>query len=200
VVLLLALGGYAYAVTSAPSASTGSGNGKPSAAPSSSVLAPTAPTTTAPSTSSTGTTSGNPGTQVVLAPAAGNGNGNGNCVDPASESANCPHTFGVKVGAAPTLYPGVAGFLPVTYSNPNNFDINVATYRVSVSVPTAQATACPASNLLVPSGTVTLSPPLTAPKNGSVAATVPVKLAATAPEGCQRVTFTITVNATAVKK
>jgi ABC-type transport system substrate-binding protein len=196
-VLLLALAGVAYAVTSSPSASPGLGKDKPSATPTSSVLAPSAPQTTTPSTgSNTGA-----GTQIVLAPAStGNGNGNGNCVDPASESANCPHSFGVMVGAAQTLYPGVARSLPVTYSNPNNFDIFISTYRVSVSVPSTQAAACPASNLLVPSGTVTLTPQLAVAKIRSVLTTIPIRLSANAPEGCQRVTFTITVSASAVKK
>jgi hypothetical protein len=202
--LLLALCGVGYAVTSSPSASTGPGKDKPSATPTSSVLAPNAPQTSAPSAgSSTSAGPGNAGTgtQVVLAPASsGNGNGSGNCVDPASESANCPHSFGVTVGTAPMLYPGVTRALPVTFSNPNGFDIFVASYLVSVSEPTAQSIACPASSLLVPSGTVTLSPNLKAPKNGSVSTTVPIKLAANAPEGCQQVTFTITVNASAVKK
>jgi len=203
VVLLLALGGYGYAVTSSPSASTGPGKGKPSASPTADVLAPSGPSSPS-SPSSAGTSSGgsagSTGTQVVLAPAASNGNGNGNCVEPSNGNGNCVKSFGVTVGHAQTLYPGLARTLPVTYSNPNSFDIVVTTYRVSVSVPSAQSSACPASSLLVPSGTVTLSPQLTVPKNGSVATTIPIKLSSGAPGGCQSVTFTITVTASAVKK
>jgi hypothetical protein len=176
-VLLLALGGAGYALTS-PSASTGSG--KPSAGPSG---------------------------QVVLAPSAsgnnGNGNGNGgndNCVEPSNGNGNCVKTFGVTVGHAPLLYPTLTRNLPVTYSNPNSFDIEVTTYRVSVSVPTSKAGACPASSLLVPTGTVTLSPRIALPKKGSAATTIPIRLGADAPEGCQDVTFSVTVDATAVKK
>jgi hypothetical protein len=33
-----------------------------------------------------------------------------------------------------------------------------------------------------------------------VTTTVPIQLAASAPEACQRVTFTVTIDATAVKK
>jgi len=205
VVLLLALGGYGYAVTSSPSASTGPGKGKPSASPTADVLAPNAPSNpTSPSVSSTTTSGGTPGpgTQVVLAPAAsnGNGNGNGNCVEPSNGNGNCVKSFGVSVGQSQTLYPGLVRTLPVTYSNPNSFDILVTTYRVSVTVPSSQSSACPASSLQVPSGTVSLNPPLTAPRNGSVATTIPIKLSANAPDGCQSVTFTITVNASAVKK
>jgi hypothetical protein len=174
VVLLLALCGVAYAVSTSPSASTS--QGKPSASPTAT------------------------GTQVVLAPASSNASGNGNCVEPSNGTGNCVKSFGVAVGQAQTLYPGLVRSLPVTYSNPNNFDILVTTYRVSVSVPSSQSTVCPASSLQVPSGTVTLNPQLTAPRNGSVATTIPIKLSSGAPDGCQSVTFTITVNASAVKK
>jgi hypothetical protein len=176
-VLLLALGMCGYRLSLTPSAATGPTKDKPSAAPSTS----------------------------VLAPAANNGNANGggsggtsNCVDPSSEAGNCDHHFGVAVGHAQTLYPGLTRTLPVTYSNPNNFDIFISTYRVSVS--SANAAACPASNLLVPNGTITLNPTLKAAKNASVTASVPIKLSANAPDGCQHVTFTITVNSSAVKK
>jgi hypothetical protein len=204
VVLLLTLCGVAYAASTSPSVSTG--KGKPSASPTADVLAPNGPSS--PSSSSTagatgGSSSGGAtGTQVVLAPAASNptGNGNGNCVEPSNGTGNCVKSFGVAVGQAQTLYPGLVRSLPVTYSNPNNFDILVTTYRVSVSVPSSQSTACPASSLQVPSGTVTLNPQLTAPGNGSVATTIPIKLSSGAPDGCQSVTFTITVNASAVKK
>jgi hypothetical protein len=214
VVLLLALGGYAYAQSSSPSASTGPGKAGPSATPSATpsvtVLAPTQTAQPKPSgsTGSTdlGTTS--TGQSLVLAPQAagnngnGNGNGNGNnpCVDPASESPSCPHTFGVRVGQSPLLYPSVARNLPVTFVNPNNFAISVTSYRVSVVVPGAAATSCPASNLQVPAGTVSLNPGLAVAKNATTATTVPIKLAATAPAACQNVSFTITVNASAVKK
>jgi hypothetical protein len=198
-VLLLALGMCGYRLSLTPSASTGPEKGKPSAtssaSPSTSVLPPQQ--TAAPgATVGTGSAGG---TQLVLAPAANNSNGVGNC-NPESESANCVHHFGVTVGQAPTLYPGLTRALPVIYSNPNNFDIFIKTYRVSVTVPSANAATCPASNLLVPSGTVTLSPTLTTAKNGSVTTTVPIQLAASAPDACQRVRFTVTIDATAVKK
>lgn len=204
-VLLLVLATCGYRLTFSPSASTGPGKDKPSATPSTQVLAPqqsaqpSSPSTTGPVDLGTGRS----GQSLVLAPqAASNGNGNGNnqCIDPASDNGNCPHTFGVQVGQAPLLYPDVVRNLPVTFVNPNNFPIDVKTYRVTVSVAAANATACPASNLQVPVGTVSLSPGLTIAKNASTSTTVPIKLSATAPEGCQRVTFTITVNASAVKK
>jgi hypothetical protein len=170
--LLLALGSAGYALSSSPSTSTGSSKDKPSSS-------------------------------TVLAPAASNGNGSGgndNCVEPSNGNGNCAKTFGVTVGQLPTLYPSLVRSLPVTYTNPNSFDISVTTYRVSVSVPGPLSAACPASSLQVPAGTITLTPALTVARNGSVGTTVPVKLPADAPEGCQGVTFTITVNASAVKK
>jgi hypothetical protein len=195
--LLLALGGVGYALSSSPSASTGPG--KPSASPSADVLAPNA-SSGKPGSTPTAGPSASAGTSVVLAPAASNGNGNGNCVEPSNGNGNCVKSFGVTVGQAQTLYPGLARTLPVSYSNPNAFDILVTSYRVSVSVPASQSAACPASSLEVPSGTVMLSPSLTAPRKGSVATTIPVRLSASAPDGCQSVSFAITVSASAVKK
>jgi hypothetical protein len=205
-VLLVALSTCGYRLTFSPSASTGHGT-KPSATPSTGVLAPqarsgpTGPSTTGRKRGAAGTTS----TQVVLAPAAANGNGNGNggndnCVEPSNGNGNCVKTFGVKVGQTPLLYPTVTRNLPVTYSNPNSFDIEVTTYRVSVTVPASKTAICPASSLLVPAGTVTLSPRITLAKKGSSTTTIPISLGANAPEGCQDVTFSVTVDASAVKK
>jgi hypothetical protein len=106
----------------------------------------------------------------------------------------------VTIGQTPLLYPTVTRNLPVSYTNPNSFDIEVSTYRVSVSVPSSNVAACPPSSLMVPAGTVTLNPRITVPKKGSVSRIIPIRLGADAPEGCQGVTFSITLNATAVKK
>lgn len=179
-VLLMALASAGYALSSSPSAPTGP-SGKSSGTTSTDVLAPSAST-------KNGNNGGN------------GGGGTDNCVDPSSETGNCDHRFGVTVGQTPLLYPGVVRSLPVTFTNPNNFDIYITSYRVSVSVPVSNATACPASSLQVPTGTVTPNPRLTVVKNGSVITTVPIKLSADAPEGCQQVTFAITVNASGVKK
>jgi hypothetical protein len=205
VLLLLTLGGYGYAQSSSPSVSAGSAKTTPTASPSAQVSAPTQAAKPS-SGGSSGTVdlgTSSSGQVVVLAPqaASSNGNnGNGNCVDPASESANCPHTFGVRVGQSPLLYPGVTRNLPVTFDNPNNFAIGVSSYRVAVTVPAAANSTCPASNLQVPAGTISLNPNIPIAKNASIATTVPIKLAPSAPNACQNVVFTITVNASAVKK
>jgi hypothetical protein len=169
-VLLLVLAGWGYRLNVTPSASTGSGTGSSSA--------------------------------QVLAPAASGGSGGsgGSCTNSSSGSGSCDHSLGVMIGQTQTLYPGLDRSLPVTFSNSNSFDILVTSYQVSVAVPASKATTCPASNLQVPTGTVALNPKLVAPKNGSVATTVPIKLSANAPGACQQVTFAISINASAVKK
>jgi hypothetical protein len=175
-VLLVALASAGYALSSSPSTSTGP-NGKTSSAQ---VLAPAA------NAGNNGNTSSN--------------SSNDNCVVPSNANGNCVKTFGVTVGSTPLLYPSLTRQLPVTFSNPNSFDINVTSYKVSVGVPAAKAADCPVSSLLVPTGTVTLTPQLTATKNSFVTTNVDIKLPANAPEGCQDVPFSITVNASAVKK
>lgn len=150
---------------------------------------------------STGPTQG--GGQHVLAAKGSNGNthtGTDNCIEPSNGNGNCQKTFGVAVGAIGPIYPGQTQQLPVTWSNPNSFDIQVVRYSLGVAVPSGSATACPASSLQVASGQVTLNPTVTVPRNGSSSSTVPVTLPVSAPDGCQQVPFSITVNATAVKK
>jgi hypothetical protein len=173
-VLLLALASAGYAASSSPSASTGASGKTPS-------------------------------TQVLAPAASSNGNSsssgsNDNCVEPSNGNGNCVKTFGVTVGSTPLLYPSLTRQLPVTFTNPNNFDIYITSYKVSVGVPAAKAAGCPASSLQVPTGTVTLAPQLTATKNSSVTTNVAITLPADARPGCQNVPFSITVNASAVKK
>jgi hypothetical protein len=195
VVGLLALAAAGFALSSSPSGSPGSG--KPSASPSSQVLAPSGGQTT-----SSGSATGSGTAQVALAPAANTNNGNGaggntNCVTPSNSNGNCDKTFGVSVGSTGLLYPSVVRDLPVTFSNPNSFAIKVTSYSVSVAVPSS-ATGCPASSLQVPAGPVAVN--LEMAKKGQANTTIPVKLGADAPEGCQDVPFSITVNASAVMK
>jgi hypothetical protein len=174
-VLLVALASAGYAVSSSPSASTGA-NGKISSAQ---VLAPAA-------------NAGNNGN--------GTGNGNGsspNCLDPSSENGNCIHPLVVDVGQVDALYPGVGQPLPVTFTNPYNFDIYITSYRVSR---TSLKTGCPATDLQIPTTTYTPSPKLTVAKNGFITEYVQIKLSADAVEACQLANFSITVNASAVKK
>jgi hypothetical protein len=196
--LLLALGAAAYALSSPSGSPAG---GKPSAGSSNQVLAPSGGQTTTSSGSATGSGTG----QVALAPAGSNtgNNGNGaggnsNCVVPSNGNGNCDKTFGVSVGSTGLLYPSVVRNLPVTFSNPNSFDIKVTSYRVSVAVPASSATGCPASSLNVPPGTVAVDVPMA--KKGTASMSFPVSLGADAPEGCQNVPFSITVNASAVMK
>jgi hypothetical protein len=178
-VLLVALASAGYALSSSPSAST-EVTGKSAGSSSAQVLAPAAK-------------SGN------------NGNGsssssNDNCVEPSNGNGNCVKTFGVTVTDAGPLYPGVPITLPVRFSNPNNFDIKVTSYRVSVSVPLGTV-GCSSDDLhVLPSRAVDLNQGVTVAKNGWVDNPIQVKLLSDAPEGCQSVPFSTTVNASAVKK
>lgn len=170
--LLLALAGYAYAATSSPSASTGSG--RPAAGSTTTVLAPE---------------------QLSGSSAAGKISPDAPCTDPSNDK--CEHHFGVSVGQTQTLYPGLARTLPVTYSNPYSFDILVSSYRVTVSVD--RPASCAVTNLIV-TGTVNLNPKLLVARSSSASTTIPVTLAAGAPNGCQQAKFSLTVDATGVKK
>ena len=118
----------------------------------------------------------------------------------AQGNGNCSKTFGVAVGKVGLIYPGQTRQLPVTWSNPNSFDLNVETYTVTAAVPSSVAARCAASNLTVPAGNRTPSPAIAIARNASTTTTIPVSMPKSAPNGCQAVTFTVTVNATAVKK
>lgn len=132
-----------------------------------------------------------------------NGNtitGTDNCVVPSNSNGNCRKTFGVRVGDIGPIYPGQTRHLPVVWSNPNSFDIQVVSYSLSVNVPTGSSSTCPASSLQVADGKVSLNPAVAVVRNGSSSSSVPVTLPVSAPEGCQQVPFSITVDATAVMK
>lgn len=134
--------------------------------------------------------------QAVVAQ--GNGQSNDQCVTPSNGQGNCLSTFGVSVGAVNPIYPTQTRTLPVTFSNPNSFAIVVDSWKPTVSVPAGSA--CPASALSVPTDTRTAAGPPSVPAKGSASVTLPVTLLNTAPNACQRVTFAVTVTATAVKK
>lgn len=137
----------------------------------------------------------------------GNDNGDGGCSGVGNPNCNGGSTgggnvkeLGVAVGTVDGLYPGKNVDLPVTYTNPHSFDVNVSSYTVEAAVPEGVAAACPASNLAVPAGTITLSPRLNVAPHSSTQSDVPIGLRASAPDGCQNVTFSVTVTAWAVKK
>ena len=140
--------------------------------------------------------------------AQGNGQGNGpangqsndTCVVPSNATGNCLSTFGVAVAPIGAIYPGQAKQLRVTWSNPNAFDILVSSYAAAVNVPAAVSARCPAATLQVPAGTRTLDPKVAVPGKGTASTDIAVALPATAPNGCQGVSFRVTVTATAVKK
>jgi hypothetical protein len=114
--------------------------------------------------------------------------------------------FGLTVGPMVGIYPTGSKHIPLTFSNPHNFDIVVKT--VAVQAADASST-CSATHLQRPSGTVALASPVLVPKNGTAAgpsSTSPdgqvlrVTMLNTAPDQCQGVSFPISVTAMAEKR
>lgn len=132
-----------------------------------------------------------------------NGKNNSSCTP---SSAGPVKEFGVAVGPMTGIYPTGWKSIPLTFSNPHNFDIVVKTVAVRVSNATV---ACEATHLQHPVGVVTLRSPITVPKKSSRPGpsgasddgqTLRVTLLNSAPDSCQNVRFPITVTATAVKR
>jgi hypothetical protein len=99
--------------------------------------------------------------------------------------------FGVVVGDVSGLYPGRRIDLPVTFVNGHGAAILVRTAKV-----TATGTAqCGSEHLLL--SDITFSTPIRVPARSSSSTQLPFGLLATAPDGCQDATFTVTVTAKA---
>jgi hypothetical protein len=113
-----------------------------------------------------------------------------------------PHPVVITAGSNPAdLLPGGAGAVAVKLDNTvsggngNNFAVQLSKVN-TVSVASSDETACPASNV-----TANQTLPYTLPSaisvgaNTSVTTTIAnlVKLSASAPDGCQGKTFTVTV-------
>ena len=114
--------------------------------------------------------------------------------------------FGLTVGAMSGIYPTGSKPIPMTFTNPHNFDIVVKTVAVQVS---NASTLCQATHLQRPSGTVTLASPVIVPNNGTASGPPPtstdgqvlrVTLLNSAPDACQGASFPITVTAMADKR
>lgn len=88
-------------------------------------------------------------------------------------------------GTVQDLMPGVQGSLLLTAHNPNSVPISVTSLQVATSSAPA---ACPASNLTTTDFTGTLD----VPANSTATQSVPISLAAVAPDGCQNVSFSLT--------
>ncbi|SDT02299.1 hypothetical protein SAMN04488570_3318 [Nocardioides scoriae] len=129
----------------------------------------------------------------------GGGGGTDNCIAPSQGQGSCAGVFGVSVGSTTGLVPGLTRSLPVTWSNPHPFDILVDGYTVRAVVPAAYARTCPATSPVAP-GASPLAPRVAVPGRGTASSYVPVTLSRTAPDACQRVPFSVTVTATAVKR
>lgn len=128
------------------------------------------------------------------------GNGGTNpCVQASNGKANCVATFGVTVGSVSGLVPTRTVSLPVTWSNPNSFDILVDGY--TVTVPRTTPSACPTGSVQTP-GKVALagSKRVVVPAKKTATTSVAVTMANSAPDTCRGAQYAITVTASAVKK
>lgn len=144
---------------------------------------------------------GGSGSSATSAPSGNNGN-----TDPTTgcnTNGNCTghdNQFGVTVGNVSGLYPGRSTTVPVTFTNPNSFAINVTGATLSATLVSASAgtPACSAS-YLVTGAYPFASPGLLVAKNGSTSTSLPIGLRSTAPDACKQARWTITVTADAVK-
>ncbi|WP_460818445.1 hypothetical protein [Nocardioides korecus] len=129
----------------------------------------------------------------------GGGGGTDNCVQPSGGNGNCAGTFDVTVGSVTGLVPTRSVSVPVTFSNPNSFDIVVDGY--SVTVPRTNATGCPTTSVQA-AGQVTLPSTnrvvVVAKKSASLSTVV--TMLNSSPNACKGAQYTINVTASAVKK
>jgi hypothetical protein len=93
-------------------------------------------------------------------------------------------------GSVSGLVPGARRTIEIQVTNPNGREVTVTDVAVGV---TAERTGCPASALEVGHA----STPLAVPASGSSTTTLPVTLAASAPDACQGASFALRYSATA---
>ena len=137
-------------------------------------------------------------TLAVVAPSFGAGLTGWGSNDPSAVTrTTATPRLGVTVGRVTGLHPGGPSRVTVRYANPFGFSVAVASQKVTVTSPAA---GCLASNLVAPAGTVRLTKPLALKPHRSGTTTVPVARRPDAPKACQRVAFTVTVWAQAVKR
>jgi hypothetical protein len=95
-------------------------------------------------------------------------------------------------GSADGLYPGFAGPLVLTVTNPEHFPIKVTSLTVAVSSASA---LCNAANIHVSA----FSGPLVVPATGSATTHLTIQLVHAAPDACQGVSFPLSYAGTAGK-
>jgi len=114
--------------------------------------------------------------------------------------------FGLTVGAMTGIYPTGSKHVPLTFSNPHNFDIVVKTVAVEVFDANDD---CSQVHLTRPAEAVTLRSQVIVPKNGVADGPAPtsadgqtlrVTMLNTVPNVCQGVSYPITVTAMAEKR
>ena len=119
-----------------------------------------------------------------------NGKSNSSC------TGNAPtKQFEVTVGNLGGMYPGSSEALPLSFMNPESFDIKVTTLQIDA---VADSTGCPTTYLQYPTSVALAPAVVLSRKGGTGSTTVPVGLKPSATDACQDVSFTVTVTATAV--
>jgi hypothetical protein len=119
----------------------------------------------------------------------------------ASVSTTSAAQLTVTAGATPpALFPGRTVDLPVSVANPNGYPVSL-TRLTGVTVTSSNSTACPATNITLPSavtsgiaaGGFLLPTPINANAGSSGSGTLSglITLASSAPDGCQSRTFDI---------
>jgi len=90
------------------------------------------------------------------------------------------------------LLPGGTGTASFKLQNGNSFGATYTSVR-NESVSSSNSSACPSSNIIVPSTPYSISSVAVNANSTSGTQTIPVTLSASAPNGCQGITFTITL-------
>ena len=122
-----------------------------------------------------------------------------------STTSATPLTVTASATPPPDLYPGRTVDLGISVANGNGYPVSL-TRLTAVTVASSDASACPASNITLPTAVVdgmaaggyTLPTPINVAAGASSTATLTglLTLAPGAPNGCQGKTFTVTVTLT----
>jgi hypothetical protein len=129
------------------------------------------------------------------------GSGSGGAA--ATVASNLVITAVTPTGSAATLYPGgPASAVDMTIANPNPFAVTINTWAWGTPI-SSNPTSCPNANVTVDANaplTASLSIPANATANTTYVITGVLDMSHNAPNGCQGMTFTVPVTATATQQ
>lgn len=114
-----------------------------------------------------------------------------------SEAARGSNQFGVRVGSSAGLHPGGEVSVRVTYSNPFGFGLVVGSQNIRVTSPSP---TCSATTVDLSRALTVLAKRVVVPARGATTVTIPLSMRATAPDACQGVRFTTSIEAQGRKK